>query len=306
MRIAVILNGISLYKPRFYKNYLPVLQSAHTVDVFETRTVNDAFSLAGKARDKRYDVIIPAGGDGTIHQVTNGMLRDITPPASLPLMAILPLGSGNDFARSLSVDHSPRGLLARLQQLDVKEIDVGELSYAVSPPREGTTAIKDRRYFLNVVDVGMGPSVVRGVLSSGRAFGSQVAYFQSILKTFFTYKPSLLKARAADWTWEDRVRTFAVANGGYYGNGLCVGPEAVLDDGVFEVFACGPVSVLDFILHSIPLKRGKHVKHSKVRYFKAETVDLTSPSPLEIEADGEIVGWLPAEVRMSGSRLRMV
>jgi diacylglycerol kinase family enzyme len=102
------------------------------------------------------------------------------------------------------------------------------------------------------------------------------------------------------------MRTFAIANAQYYGNGLCIAPDAKVNDGVFDIFACGEVSVIDFILHSIPLKAGRRIKHSKVQYLKSRDVELSSDEPLEIEADGEIIGWLPARVKISEVKLKII
>jgi diacylglycerol kinase (ATP) len=306
VKIAVILNGISLGKKVFYNKYLPLLKQEHTVDVYETLTMNDGIALASKAMNKRCDLIIAAGGDGTINQVLNGMLKEHEAGAHLPLLATVPLGSGNDFVKSIPSDYSPSGLAERIKASKVTEIDVGEVLYSVSPGKDGVTSIQDKRYFVNVVDVGMGPAVVRGVQNSGRPFGSAVAYYQSIVGNFFTYKAPPLKVTGDGWSWEDNVKTFALANAHYYGNGLCIAPDADLNDGELNVFACGNVSVLDFILHSIPLKQGKLIRHPKVSYFKSKSVLLTSPVAMEIEADGEIIGWLPAKVCISPFRLRIL
>jgi diacylglycerol kinase family enzyme len=158
-------------------------------------------------------------------------------------------------------------------------------------------------YFVNVADVGMGPEVVRKVLSSGRPFGSEVAYYKSILNTFLTYKPMVVKASTNDWEWKGKLRTLAVANGKYYGHGLCVAPDAVIDDRLFSVFICGNVSIFDFIMQTGTLKKGKPIVMDEVLYKTAAAIDITSESPCPLEADGEILGWLPAKVTMSHRQL---
>lgn len=306
MKLAVVLNGISLGKDVFYSKYLPLIERELEVEVFETRSINDAILIGAKTVQKHFDIVISAGGDGTINQVLNGIFVDHSPPTRLPVMAILPLGSGNDFARSLDLDNSPVGFVDRLKKFHTREIDVGEVFFSVSPPQMGISSMQERRYFLNVFDVGMGPPVVRGVLESGRAFGSAVAYYQSIVKTFFSYKPLMLHAKGDDWEWHSEMRSLAIGNAKYFGNGLCIAPDAEMDDGLFDVFACGAVSVLDFILQSVPLKKGKKIKHPQVSYFKSKKIELSSPSAVEIETDGEIIGWLPAKVGFSPYKLSIL
>lgn len=298
MKAAIILNGISLFKARFYHELLPPLQRILSCDVFETRSQNDAITLAANAVSKHYDIVFAAGGDGTVNQVVNGMLRDYEAPTKLPVLGVLPLGGGNDFARSLREDLDTNLILKALTEQRFRTIDVGEVTYQTEDAQTG------HRYFVNVVDVGMGPEVVSRVTRSGRAFGSAFSYYQSILLTFLTYKTVALHARAEDWQWDSPMRTFAIANGRYYGNGLCIAPEAKPDDELFDVFACGDVSVFDFIMQSVPLKKGKVIKHPKVSYMKTKQVHLSSDGPVRIEADGEILGWLPASVYLSSIKLQ--
>ena len=306
MKIGVVLNGISLEKDFFYNNYLPALLREHEVDVFETRALNDAISISQALVRKSYPMIIAAGGDGTINQVVNGMLSELRSDSFLPTLCILPLGSGNDFARTLNLKTDVDSLLRRITAGTIASIDVGEIHFSLSQSVGSTNSMQSIRYFVNVADVGMGPTVVRGVLDGGKAFGSAVAYYKSILKTFFTYRPVLLEASGDGWKWRNRMRTFAIGNAKYFGNGLCIAPEARIDDGVFDVFAVGPVSVLDFIIQSIPMKQSKKVRHREVSYFRSSHIELTSPSPVEIEADGEIIGWLPATIRVCSRKLPLL
>lgn len=162
-------------------------------------------------------------------------------------------------------------------------------------------------YFINQADIGMGPDVVRRVLNSGRPFGSGVAYYLAILKTFFTYKPFTAKASAAEWNWEGKIRTLAIANGKYYGNGLGIAPDALPDDGLFSAFICGDVSVFDFIRLSGTLKKCKKVTLPKVQYRTTQSIELYSPeADAVIEADGEVVGKLPVRIDILPKRIRFL
>lgn len=301
MKIGLILNGISLKKKAFYDDLLPVLKRNFTVDVFETHSRNHAFDLAAKTVYRKYGLIIAAGGDGTVHQVANGLLQEQENNNRVPPLAILPLGSGNDFARAVGATNDINLFVEKVKAFQLRSIDVGE----VTCRKNNTGPETETRYFVNVADTGMGPEVVSRLMRNGRPFGSAIAYYESILATFYSYKPKLLSASATSFKWEDRVRTFAIANGKYYGSGLCIAPDARLDDGVFNIFACGPVSVLDFIFQSIPLKLGRRVKHSRVKYFTCQEVQLNGED-LSIETDGEFCGWLPAVVKLSSAKLTIL
>src|SRR6185436_14165739 len=120
------------------------------------------------------------------------------------------LGSGNDFSRGLNIPTKAEGIITMIEQMNVLDIDVGKVFFTTSDYQ------MESRYFLNAADVGMGPVVVQKVLNSGRPFGSAIAYYTSILSTFFSFKPLKLKAISSAWTWDQKMRTFAIANGKYY------------------------------------------------------------------------------------------
>ncbi len=292
MKIAIILNGISLEKEKFYKKILPKLTALFNVEVFETLTANDAISLASKAVNKKFDIILSAGGDGTLHQVLNGILREREHHSDLPILGAIPIGTGNDFARSVRIGKDVSKLITLLQNPTPKPIDIGKVWY--------TNAAHETEecFFINEVDLGMGPEVVKKVMASDRIFGSSLSYYFSILSTFLHYKVMKVHARADGWEWHGKMRSMAIANGNYFGHGMNIAPDALPNDKLFDVFIAGNVSALFFILKSHVLKLGKKVIHREVWYRKMTTIELTSESPCAIEADGELLGLLPARVEM--------
>ncbi len=301
MRIAIILNGISLQKKFFFAKILPSLQTHFSVEVFETHSRHDAVSLADKAVDKRFDVVFAAGGDGTVHQVLNGILHDREESMNLPVMGIIPIGSGNDFARTLRLKADPNQVEFLLKKNQPHRVDVGKVSFT-----ELAGHRQEQRYFINEVDIGMGPEVVRKVVASGRPFGSAAAYYQAILATFLTYRPFQAKIKTSTWAWEGKIRTLAVANGKFYGHGYCIGPEAKPDDGLFSTFIAGNISVFDFIRLSGKLKEEGRVHAESIHYNDAEVAELTASVRTVVEADGEILGILPAKIEILSKRLNFL
>jgi diacylglycerol kinase (ATP) len=300
MKIAIILNGISLEKEKFYKKILPRLTSLFNVEVFETLTVNDAVTLASKAVDKRFEIILAAGGDGTLHQVLNGILQGREQYSDLPILGAIPVGTGNDFTRSVHVGKDVSKLIELLQNLKPKPIDIGKVWYTNAAGETG------ERLFINVVDLGMGPEVVKKVMASDRIFGSGLSYYFSILSTFLHYKVMTVHAKSDSWEWQGKMRSMAIANGNYFGHGLNIAPDALPNDKLFDVFIAGNVSALFFILKSYALKLGKKVTHAEVWYRKTTAIELTSESPCAIEADGEYLGMLPAKVELMKQTIKFL
>jgi diacylglycerol kinase (ATP) len=297
-KIAIVLNGISFYKKIFYGKFLPAIQQHFSVDVFETKSKNDAISLTCKAVETyTYNVILAAGGDGTLHQVVNGVIRGRENEIPLPAVGVIPMGSGNDFAKTAGLTANPDQLVSLLKNFNPRKLDLGKINYTTF---DGAMA---ERYFINVADIGMGPEVVKRVNDSGRTFGPAAAYYKSILATFLRYKPMPVRVATPEWSWKGKLRSLAVANGKYYGHGLCIAPDAKPDDGKFQVFICGNVSVFDFIRHSQTLKKGKHIRMDEISYREANSISFESDETCLIEGDGEILGTLPASVSMIATKI---
>lgn len=299
LKVAIILNGLSGKKKNFYSRLLPVFQAYAKTDVFETQTQTDAFDFSVKAVSEKYDLIVAAGGDGTINHVINGMLSSNTSSEMLPVLTILPVGSGNDFARTVNITLRADELKKRLTNSQAKPIDVGSVFFQ----KEGK---ESHAYFINVASAGMGPEVLNKMSSGKKQLGSAVSYYVAILLTFLSYRCIAVRIKASTWEWNNKLRTLAIGNGKYFGNGLCIGPGAKPDDGIFSAFVCGAVSVLDFIRYTGTLKNSQKVNHPKIEYRTAEKFELTSKLPCRIEADGELLGFLPAHVEVIPGRIKFL
>ncbi|MBX2965068.1 MAG: diacylglycerol kinase family lipid kinase [Cyclobacteriaceae bacterium] len=287
-KVVIILNGISLRKNYFYSKILPALQTVVHVTVQETRSKNDAVLLASKAVSQSFDAILAAGGDGTLNQVLNGVLHEQS--NNLPVLGLVPLGSGNDFARTVNVRSDIEFLKNLFTDFTFRPVDVGKISFPDSK--------EPARYFINIADVGMGPYVVQRLLNSDRLFGSLAAYYVAIIKTFFTYRPFVLKMTTPLWKWSGMIRSVAIANGKFFGNGIGIAPVAKPDDGLFSCFIAGKISVIDFILQNGRLRKGKRPIHNEIQYRETDSVMLEADEAQPIEADGELAGNLPVRIEL--------
>jgi diacylglycerol kinase (ATP) len=299
LKVAIILNGLSGKKKLFYSRLLPVIREHATVDVFETRSRTDAFDFSARAVSENYDLIVAAGGDGTINQVVNGMLKSNALAEQLPVLTILPVGSGNDFARTVNITLRGEDLKKRLTSLTPNWIDVGLITFQKDSQEHHS-------YFINVASAGMAPDVLSRMSSGKKRLGSAIAYYVAILVTFWSYRCMNVTVKTSAWQWNDKLRTLAIGNGKFFGSGLCIAPDAKPDDGVFSAFVCGAVSVLDFIRYTNTLKSSRKITHPKIEYKTTKKLELTSESPCRIEADGELLGFLPARVEVIRGRIKFL
>jgi diacylglycerol kinase (ATP) len=296
LNIVIILNGVSKKKKKFYRSILPVLQQKFTIEVLETQYANHARQLAAEAVLKKPDVIISAGGDGTLNQVLNGMMRFGN--ENLPALGLIPLGSGNDFANSASLNADPDLLLDLLARNQPKPTDIGKVVCRNGKNEEIT------HYFINVCSLGMGPATVKRMEKAPTWLGADLKYLLSIVQTFFTHKPEQVEVETSSWNWKGSARVVAIANGQSFGNKIYIAPDAKMDDGVFSTFIASNLPLLKFLLYLQKLKGKKKITDDQIIYNNTEKVDIRSENDVMLETEGELIGFLPASIKMLPSQIR--
>jgi diacylglycerol kinase (ATP) len=297
LNIVIILNGISKKKKKFYHSILPVLQQKFTIEVLETQYGNHAPQLAAEAVLKKPDVIISAGGDGTLNQVLNGMMN-VAHENALPALGLIPLGSGNDFAHSASLNADPDLLLDLLARNQTKPTDIGKVVCRNGKNEEIT------HYFINVCSLGMGPATVKRMEKAPTWLGADLKYLLSIVQTFFTHKPEQVEVETSSWNWKGSARVVAIANGQSFGNKIYIAPDAKMDDGMFSTFIASNLPLLKFLLYLQKLKGKKKITDDQIIYNNTEKVAIRSENDVMLETEGELIGFLPASIKMLPSQIR--
>ena len=300
MKVAIILNGISRKKKFFYASIYPSLQQDFGVEVFETQHAEHAIGLASTAVEEKFDYIIAAGGDGTLNQVLNGVLRNHQNKKILPALGVVPLGTGNDFARMCGLKADARQISNLLTRNNPHATDMGMINCHDEHGKMVT------QYFINVCSMGMGPEVVKRLLKSERSLGPTLTYLKAIASTFFTHQPQDLVVQTQNWKWRGKTRVLAIANGKSFGNSMYIAPDGLPDDGVFSTFLAGELPLLKFLLYLQMIKGKKKIKDSKIIYDTCTSIYITAPESCAIEAEGEWMGWLPAKIEMQPGRINFL
>ncbi len=272
---------------------------------FETRLTGrpgHATELARTLLEAGYTRIISAGGDGTVHEIVNGLLdtrgNAINPEA---VLAVLPLGTGGDFRRTLGLT----GLDSAIDALvsgNTTLIDVGHIAY------RSHAGIAGSRYFANLVSFGMGGEVASRSHNFLSPLGGKLAFLYATLEVFFRYRAKTVRLQFdGNGEWHTvRVLNVAAGNGRFHGGGMHVCPRAVLDDGLLEVTVIDALNM--FVLaKDLPVLYSDDVyRHPKVHHFRATRLVAESSDRTSIEVDGEPLGTLPAEIAILPRRLRVV
>ena len=291
MKIVFVVNN----KNNRLAKVLPAIESyceasdLGTVQFKYTKQKKHAIVLAREAVEAGCDHLIAVGGDGTLHEVVNGVLQRSVSAEENPVIGLLPYGSANDFARTAGITKSVVELVGYIRSGSHQKIDLGKIVLQQS----GET-----RYFINIAGAGMGPEVAKRMEDSSSVFGSSFNYFKQIIKGFLSYRKKEVSCRTDTWHWQGKLLQMAVANGRCFGNAIFVAPDAKIDDGLFQVSIFGNLSIWDYLKNLGKLKKGRKIQLPEVHYHDAKEVILESTESCGIEADGEYVGLVPASITL--------
>jgi diacylglycerol kinase (ATP) len=271
-----------------------------------TKAQGDGIDLVERAAESGRQFIIACGGDGTINEVANGILRS---GADVEL-GVLPSGTGGDFRRTLGLPHTNREAAAALRNGSTTRIDVGRVSFT---GHEGETR---ERYFVNVSSAGLAAEIVKRVKSAKlfdwlpvESFRGKANFAVSTLQEVIDLDPPIVKVRFDDGE-EQSLQTiaFCVANARYFGGGMMIAPDAKLNDGQFDVVNIGDIGTARIFLSGISLYRGTHERLDQVKIRRARKIEIASVNEdraVLIETDGELPGRLPAIFEIVPSALKV-
>ena len=270
------------------------------IAVLQTKYAGQATELVRQALRDGYDRIISVGGDGTHHEVLNGFFDGLLPINPRASMAILPLGTGSDLARTL---HIPRGSKAvpLLVSDRVCKADLGRVTFSL--PQGGQSYL----YFISTCHIGMGGTVSQRVNRTTKRYGGFVSYFWGLLSTLATFKNPYLELDIEGIQVDQVCRDVIIAKGQYDGGGMHVAPDAELDNGLFEIYVIGDTGRFETLRHVPKIYQGRlgEVSH-RVRYLRAARITARSHKTVQIQIDGEHPGQLPAAVEVLPKALGIV
>jgi YegS/Rv2252/BmrU family lipid kinase len=229
--------------------------------------------------------LVAVGGDGTVHEVVNGMLAGGEPVAADAVLGVVAAGSGSDFVRSFGIPGDTVQAARHLAGDAVRQIDVGHVTYATG---EGQAS----RYFPNIAEVGLGGSVVARAARLPALLGP-ARYLAGFWLTLPGFRPATVRLEADGQAYEWRAHNVVVANCQFYGGGMRISPKSEPDDGVLDVLVMvGPKS--DAFTTIPKVYKGTHLPHRDIVELRASRVRVEADAPLAIEADGETLGTTPA------------
>lgn len=244
-----------------------------------------AVLLAREALQAGSRFLVAVGGDGTVHEVVNGMLEDDKPVNPGAVFGVVAAGTGSDFIKTFGIRPIPSAAVGHLDGPDSFAIDIGKITYT----EKGQTVT---RYFPNIAEAGLGAEVVAKAARLPRWLGPTVYLFAFWL-TMRKHKPCNVKVDLVDRTYEGPMNNLVVANGQFFGGGMKIAPKAAPTDGLLDI-QIEHARKKDAIAMMPKVFKGTHVPHPSVKEAKRVKISVTSERPLLIEADGEVLGYTPA------------
>jgi len=275
---------------------------ADGMGIFDTRFTEapgHARTLAHEEASQGRKLVVALGGDGTISEVADGLVaagRDTE-------MGVIPRGTGGDFRRSLGIENELLSAAEHLRKSKARPVDVGRVSFVTHDGRESA------RHFLNVTSVGFSSVVARRANQGSKRLGGRLSFLSAVVNSLVTYDNAEVNISVDGG--EPRRMTLllaAVGNGRYFGGGMKICPEALLDDGSFDLVTVGDLGRLEVLAKLHRIYSGNHLSMKEVRSVRCRQVHITpadSKSEIPLEIDGETPGRLPARFEMLPGALRL-
>jgi YegS/Rv2252/BmrU family lipid kinase len=286
LKTLVIFNPVARgEKSQRLRAFLEAKRGA-TVDLAPTRCAGDAQVLAAEGVAKGYEVIVAAGGDGTVNEVINGLQGAKGKVA----LGVLPMGTVNVFALELGIPYKLEAAWRVIEGGKVRTIDLG-----------CAEAQGRRRYFGQLAGVGFDAQTVHTNSWELKKKIGSLSYIWAALKVFWE------APRVVEVTPGGKGSIVLIGNGRLYGGRLALFPEARMDDGKLDVCVFEGWSTLAMMRYLMGVLRGKHTRLADVKYFQAEAFECRGEAgTVMYELDGELVGEAPVRFSVVRGGLRVV
>lgn len=253
-----------------------------------TEAKGDAISAASEAVERGYDLIIAAGGDGTLNEVVNGMSGH----ASRPALGVLPMGTSNDFARALGIPKRWQSAVDLIVKRHSRPVDIG---------------IADDSYFINIAGGGFLTDLSYEVPSRLKTMIGQLAYYVKGFEKITHFRPTNLRISAEGHEdIEGEFMLFLIANSPSIAGFEKLAPQAQPDDGLFDVLAMKKCNLAEMIRIASMAVRGEHLNDPHMIHFQTSRIVVETDDRVQLNLDGEYGGTLPRTFTVLPAHLRVM
>jgi len=276
------------------------------VPVF-TEYQQHAIELCKQYINKSFVKIIAVGGDGTLNEIVNSIFLQNKYPVSEITLAAISVGTGNDWGRMYNIPADYVEAVKVIKRGKTFVQDAGVVEYNTRSS-EVSGFIREKKYFINAAGLGFGAEVVKKV-NQKKALGkksSQLVYLKDLFSCLFSYKLYRLRITIDDYFIEDNIFTMSVGINKYSGGGMKQLPDAIPDDGLFDITIIKHIRKFEVIKNVHRLYNGTIGKHKRVETLTGKKVNIESDSKVLLESDGESLGFPPYSFEIIPKSLRIV
>ena len=274
-----------IYNPtsgrELFKRHLPEVlekleKAGYETSCHATTGAGDATNAAQIAVERKYDLVIAAGGDGTINEVVNGLAEQ----EYRPTLGIIPVGTTNDFARAIGVPRNIDGACDVIVEGNSVPIDIGRIN---------------DKYFVNIAGGGRLTELTYEVPSKLKTMLGQLAYYLKGMEMLPSIRPTEVSIEYDGKLFEGEIMLFLVSLTNSVGGFEKLAPDSSMNDGLFDLLILKKANLADFIKVATLAIRGEHINDPHVLYTKANRVKVNPTEKMQINLDGEYGGLLPGE-----------
>lgn len=323
--IANPISGKGRAKTIAEQAYAAITEAGHIGTLVLTAGTGDAERFAHDAVNAGIRKIIACGGDGTLHEIVNGIASLKSPDANTEhtqatvaavTLGVLPCGRGNDFAAAIGVPRKSDAAIQNLFTGKPTQVDLGKITpLSVEETARGTgtrptvaeeirvgelprSQTQKTRHFITIATCGYDAEVSRRGAERSTPFKGTAAYVCAALATLTDYKYPTIKLAGDFGTLEGKHLLAATGITPRYGGGFRIVPNAHYDDGLFDVCSIRPVSKITILRLLVTLFWGGHVTHPAVEIHQTRTLRIETEPAMLLYADGEPMCETPALIEI--------
>ncbi|WP_027964083.1 diacylglycerol kinase [Halalkalibacillus halophilus] len=261
------------------KKALPVVlerleQAGYEASAHATTKAGCAIDAAITACERKYDIVIAAGGDGTVNEVVDGMAKQ----SYRPKLGIIPMGTTNDFARAIHIPRDVEKAMDIIINGYSKKLDIGRVN---------------DHHFMNIAGGGKLTELTYEVPSKLKTVLGQLAYYLKGVEMLPSIKPTRVRIEYDGEVFDDDMMLFLVANTNSIGGFEKLAPKAKMDDGYFDLLILKKINMAEAVTVANKALRGQHIDSDHIIYKHAQTIKVESQNEVHLNLDGEYGGKLP-------------
>ncbi|WP_079525852.1 diacylglycerol kinase [Halobacillus hunanensis] len=251
-------------------------QAGYEASTHATTCAGDATEAAKIAVERQFDVVVAAGGDGTINEVINGVAEQ----PFRPKLGIIPVGTTNDFARALYVPRNIHKAVDVILEGYSTPLDIGRVN---------------DQYFMNIAGGGKITEISYEVPSKLKTMVGQLAYYLKGMEMLPSIKPTYVEMEYDGKLYQGDIMLFLVSNTNSVGGLEKLAPEAQMDDGLFDLMIIEKMNIAEFVRLATLAIQGTHLNHPKFIHKTASRIKVKTEEKMQLNIDGEFGGLLPGE-----------